>query len=272
MLCLALEACGNLACLKCHGKSSGLWTWSRSRISLPDRPLKLTHLQFEWDPSNALTVLRSILSRSPSLKYFATASESFDIEELQEVPAMVQQYCPLLIQFHMMKSKDLFKNPGLCYIDTGIQHVVSLADMRLAKGELAPLFSHYSPNLDALRMDLTLTVQALDVWNSVAFVGQFQRLSEIDFRETDLENVESYLTTNDYYSRTRSKIPNDQDLVLNSQVIASIIRKSSCLKVVRLSGFYLDDQVFSALGDLRNLRRLDLLECRGVKAESMHRL
>lgn len=92
------------------------------------------------------------------------------------------------------------------------------------------------------RLDIPASINSHQVWASVASVNGFAQLHEIDFSDSG------------------------QDMQVNREELAFIIRLCPLLRMVRLVDFQLNDAVIECLGNLKHLRHLELLDCDGIKA------
>lgn len=147
---------------------------------------------------------------------------------------------------------------------------------------LAPLLSRQRETLEILRLDLKYTKQGWQALTLVDSMQGFPAVREIDLTQEEFKHdgcsIEYDYCYNEYLDGLENNSDEEAEKVYESeesedenvslvpahQKIASIIRQCPLLQSVRLSNFHLSNDVFEALSNLRQLRKLELLGCTGL--------
>lgn len=276
LLATALKTCHNVRRLKCENALQFFFT-DPSNFTLPDQPLKLTHLQFLWRDNDVFGILETLLSHCPNLKSFATAIENYRPKERQDVISLVDRTCPSLLQFHMVKKEYLRQHPDLCFTDTSSRSIVTLTGTQHFEDGLLPMLSRRRSTLETLRLNLRLSTNVSDIWSSIASLQQFQRLREIDFTEKEADirrQIEMYRDISGSEDNSESEERrgrHSNGIEPRCKAITFIVRQCPLLERVILTNFHLDNDIFESLGALRHLRCLKLFNCEGIPPMAIDR-
>lgn len=136
MLRTILKTCRNLTHLICEQRQYE-YRSSTDVPGLPEQPLKLTHLQPQWDDDDsAISILSSVLPHCPELKFFATTVETLGATQgksrtltgrrMDNVFSLLRQWCSSLVQFWVVDKDYLFQLPRLCFECSSPGSIISL--------------------------------------------------------------------------------------------------------------------------------------------------